>query len=161
MGDDPKAGNPRHPAPDAGYTSPGSGPDRREKRPGIALPADLGRSLRLLDNAQLDRLMKAVADEVRRRGRNAPDRPSVAGRSASSIQAKTARAKPTGPDNAATVTSGQQRLILAAYKASLKPAAIAKEFRVSRATVQNVITSAGAVTVAGWCQLRVASSFLL
>ena len=95
MGDDPKAGNPRHPAPDAGYTSPGSGPDRREKRPGIALPADLGRSLRLLDNA-------------------------------------------------ATVTSGQQRLILAAYKAGLKPAAIAKEFRVSRATVQNVITSANA-----------------
>ena len=139
MGDDPKARNPRDPAPGAGYTSPGSGPDRREKRPGIALQADLGRSLRLLeDNAQLDRLMKAVADEVRRRGRNAPDRASVAGRSARPIPAKTARAKPSEPDNAATVTSGQQRLILAAYKAGLKSAAIAKEFRVSRATVQNV-----------------------
>lgn len=68
MGDDPRVGNPRDPAPGAGYTSPDSGLERREKRPGIALPADLGRSLRLLDNAQLDRLMKAVADEVRRRG---------------------------------------------------------------------------------------------
>ena len=79
MGDDPKAGNPRDPAPGAVYTSPGSGPDRREKRPGIALPADLGRSLRLLDNAQLDRLMKAVADEVRWRGRNSLGSP-VGGR---------------------------------------------------------------------------------
>ena len=142
MGDDPKAGNPRDPAPGAVYTSPGSGPDRREKRPGIALPADLGRSLRLLDNAQLDRLMKAVADEVRWRGRNSLDRPSVAGRSARPVPAKMAQAKPSEPDNAATVTSGHQRLILAAYKAGLKPAAIAKEFRVSRSTVQNVITSA-------------------
>ena len=142
MGDDPRAGNPRDPAPDAEHTSPGSGPDRQTKRPGIALPAELGRSLRLLDDAQLDRLMKAVADEVRRRGCAAPDGPSVAGRSARPVPAKTALAKPGEPDNAATVTSGQQRLILAACEAGLKPAAIAKEFRVSRATVQSVITSA-------------------
>ena len=68
-------------------------PRPREKRPGIALPADLGRFLRLLDNAQLDRLMKAVADEVRRRGRNAPERASVAGRLARHIPAKKAWAK--------------------------------------------------------------------
>ena len=41
-----------------------------------------------------------------------------------------------------TVTAGQERLILAAFDAGLGPAAIAKEFRVSRATVQRVITDA-------------------
>ena len=109
---------------------------------GLALPTDLGRSLRLLNDNGLDRLMKAVIEEVRRRGRTAPDGPSVAGRSARPTPAKTARAKPSEPDNAAAVTSGQQRLILAAYEAGLKPASIAKEFRVSRATVQSVITGA-------------------
>ena len=142
MDNNPKAGNPGNRAPGAEHNSPGSGSDRQAKRPGIALPADLGRSLRLLDDAQLDRLMKAVADEVRRRRRTAPDGPSVAGRSTRTTPAKTARAKPSEPDNAATVTSGQQCLILAAYEAGLKPASIAKEFRVSRATVQSVITGA-------------------
>ena len=69
-------------------------------------------------------------------------RPVCAGRSARPTPAKTARAKPGEPGNAATVTSGQRRLILAAYEAGLKPASIAKEFRVSRATVQSVITGA-------------------
>ena len=142
MGDDPKAGNPGDREPGAEHTSPGSGPDRQAKRPGIALPADLDRSLSLLDDAQLDRLIKAVADEVRRRGRTAPDGPSVAGRLARPTPPKTARAKPGEPGNAATVTSGQRRLILAAYEAGLKPATIANEFRDSRATVQSVITGA-------------------
>ena len=142
MDDEPKSGKPGDPAPGAAYASPRSGPGRQAKRSGIALPADLGRSLHLLDDAQLDRLMKAVADEVRRRGRNAPDGPSVAGRSARPTPAKTERAKPGEPDNAATVAPGQKRLILAAYKAGLKTAAIAREFRVSRATVQSVNTGA-------------------
>ena len=49
-------------APDT--SSPGSGLDRQEKTPRLALPADLGRSLRLLDDAQLDRLAEAVAEEI-------------------------------------------------------------------------------------------------
>ena len=48
----------------------------------------------------------------------------------------------TSPDRPATVTPGQQRLILAAFEADLGPAAIAKEFRVSRSAVQHAITDA-------------------
>ena len=130
----PGSGKTLRQAPDA--TFPGSGFDRQAKTSGVTLPADLDRSLRLLDDAQLDRLTKAVADEVRRRGRSAPDNPSVGGRSAKHILAKAARAK---PDKPAIVTTGQERLILAAWEAGLKPAAIAKDVRVSRSTVLHVI----------------------
>ncbi len=125
-----------------GKPAPGPGPDRQPGKSGIALPADLGRSLRLLDDAQLDRLMEAVTEEVQRRGRNPPDSPPVAGRPAKRIPAKAGRAKPDEPSRTANVTPGQERLILAAFEAGLRPAAIAKEVRVSRSTVQHVITAA-------------------
>ena len=137
-----RTGNECGPRQAPGTPTPGPGFDRQPGKSGLALSADLGRSLRLLDDAQLDRLTKAVTDEVRRRGRNPPDSPSVAGGSAKRTPAKAARAKPEEPDTAATVTPGQERLILAAFEADLRPAAIAKEVRVSRSTVQQVITDA-------------------
>ena len=137
-----KPGSGKIPRQAPGAASPGSGIDRPAKTPGLALPADLGRSLCLLDDAQLDRLAEAVADEVRRRGRSAPDSPSSGGGSERRAPAKVSRAKPNEPDRAATVTPGQERLILAAFEAGLRPAAIAKEVRVSRSTVQHAITAA-------------------
>ena len=100
-------------ATDAGWTVP------------HALPADLAGALRHLDDAQLDRLRDAVAAETRRRGR--PDG-KTSGRG-------------TGR-RPAPVTSGQERLVLAAFEAGLKPAAIAREFRLSRAQVESVVGAA-------------------
>ena len=137
-----KPGSGKTPRQASGAASPGSGLDRQPKTPGLALPADLGRSLSLLEDAQLDRLAAAVADEVRRRGSNAPDSPSVADRPARRTPAKTEPARPKAADGAAAATPGQERLIRAAFEAGLRPAAIAKEFRVSRSTVQRVITAA-------------------
>ena len=77
--------------------------DARE-RPGYALPSDLEGSLRHLDDGELDRLLRAVAGEARRRGR------PVAGEST----------PPAAPG-------------------SEKPAAIARELRLSRAQVEHVI----------------------
>ena len=91
----------------------------------IALPSDLGGALRHLDDAQLDRLLDAAAAEARRRGRQ--DGKTAGGG---------AREKP------APVTPGQERLILAALEAGLKPAAIAREFRLSRAQVDGVVAAA-------------------
>ena len=108
---------------------PGGGPVKRDgSRPGgtLALPANLGRSLRHLDDGDLDRLLEAVAAEARRRGRT--DGKTSGGR---------ARGKP------APVTAGQERLILAASEVGLKPAAIAREFRLSRAQVEGVLAGAG------------------
>ena len=93
---------------------------------GLALPADLGRSLRHLDDADLDRLVEAATAEARRRGRRAGE--SSGGR---------------GRGRPAPVTPGQEKLILAAFEAGLKPAAIAREFRLSRARVEAVLAGAG------------------
>ena len=90
-----------------------------------ALPADLDRALRHLDDAQLDRLRDAVAAEARRRGGpggRAPERET--------------RRRP------ATMTPGQERLVLAALASGLKPAAIAREFRLSRAQVEAAVAAA-------------------
>ena len=126
---------------DTGRVSrPGGGPGKREgnrsgedssggggRRPGtLALPANLGRSLRHLDDEDLDRLLEAAAAEARRRGR--PD-------------GKTSRGRARG--KSAPVTAGQEKLILAAFEAGLKPAAIAREFRLSRAQVEGVLAGAG------------------
>ena len=45
------------------------GGERGIGQPRYALPSDLAGSLRHLDDGQLDRLMRAVAEEARRRGR--------------------------------------------------------------------------------------------
>ncbi len=115
---------------------------RPAKPRGLALPADLGKSLRLLDDGQLDRLTRAAARELRRRGLEVPDDPPGGRGSKKPGPAKSTRAKPEASGGASTVTTGQERLILAAHEAGLKPAAIAREFRLSRAAVQGVIAAA-------------------
>ena len=42
----------------------------------------------------------------------------------------------------APMTPGQERLVLAAFQSGLKPAAIAREFRLSRDQVESVIAAA-------------------
>ena len=113
------------------------------QQPGIALPADLGRSLRLLDDDQLDRLAKAVVEEARRRGHDAAGEPSVSEpKPAKPGSARPTRARPARAGSAASITPGQERLILAALEAGLKPAAIAREFRLARATVLRIVDAA-------------------
>ena len=87
--------------------------------------------------------MKAAIAEAKRRGRDLPqghadDRREVAPSGPGKGRAEKAGA----PDRAGTVTPGQERLFLAAHDAGLTPAAIAKEFRLSRPAVQHVITAA-------------------
>ena len=123
--------------------APAPSPALSAKTPGLTLPADLGRSLRLLDDDALDRLLEAAIGEARRRGRAVPQGSPGESRQAeppgpTKGSPKTART----PDRAGAVTPGQERLILAAWEAGLRPAAIAREFRLSRAAVQHVITGA-------------------
>ena len=118
-------------------------PARPSGKAGLALPADLGRSLRLLDDDALDRLVEAAIGEARRRGRAVPRGLSGESRQAEPPGAGKGRTKAAWtPDRAGAVTQGQERLILAAWEAGLSPAAIAREFRLSRAAVQHVITGA-------------------
>ncbi|MCY4396400.1 MAG: hypothetical protein OXC10_14830 [Rhodospirillaceae bacterium] len=114
-----------------------------QQRPRLVLPADLDRSLRVLDDGELDRLAKAVTEEVRRRGRGLPGGSSAPERKTERPgSARPAKAKPATAGGGASVTPGQERLILAAFEAGLTPAAIAREFRLARATVQQVVATA-------------------
>jgi len=113
------------------------------QRPGIGLPADLGGSLRLLDDDQLDRLAMAVAEETRRREHGDRGEAAMPERNAERPgSAKPSRTRPATDGGAAAVTPGQERLILAAFRAGVKPAAIAREFRVARSTVMQVVDAA-------------------
>ena len=87
---------------------------------------DLERSLRHLADADLDRLLEAANAETLRRGRQA---------------GKSSGGRERG--RSAPVTAGQEKLIVAAFQAGLKPAVIAREFRLSRSRVEGVLASVG------------------
>ena len=125
--------------PDSG-DSPGSGAPGSAKRTRYALPSDLPASLRHLDDAQLDGLLRAVVDEARRRGRP--------------LSGEQAPVRASGPKKPAPVTGGrskrqplplapgQARLVRAAFEAGVKPSAIARQLRLSRAQVEQVLGKA-------------------
>ncbi len=126
----------------SGGDSPGSGAPRTVKRSRYALPSDLPGSLRHLDDAQIDGLLRAVVDEARRRGRpvggervpspaSGPEKPAPATGGKSKR-----RPLPLAP--------GQARLVRAAFEAGVKPAAIARQLHLSRAQVEQVLGGASA-----------------
>lgn len=80
--------------------------------------------MRRLGNAELDRLLDATGAKARGRGR----------RHGATVRTKPCRASPP-------VTLGQEELILAALETGLGPAAIAREFRLSRAQVDVLLAA--------------------
>ena len=118
------------------------GGERGVGQPRYALPSDLAGSLRHLDDGQLDRLMRAVAAEARRRGR-----PVDAGGVCLPAPAPDkASGLPTAPGGkpkkrAGSIPPGQEKVIRAAFEAGVKPGTIARQFRLSRAQVEQVVGS--------------------
>ena len=109
------------------------------RRP-VLLPSDLAGSLRRLGDGEFDRLLRAVAGEARRRGRAGAEDPAPP---AASGSGKTPQPAPAAGGRAKKrplpVPPGQARLIRAAWEAGVKPAAIARQLRLSRAQVESVI----------------------
>ena len=105
-------------------------------RPRYALPSDLAGSLRHLDDGQLNRLLRAVTEEARRRGRPTEDEHTPPPRSGSG---------PLSPGGGKTkarplpIPPGQAKVIRAALEAGVKPATIARQFRISRAQVEQLL----------------------
>ena len=140
----------RHGGPGRDEQAPGAASQRAGNRPlpadgtrGLALPVDLDRALRYLDDAELNRLQQAVSAEARCRGQlpaegDAPE----SGREDKNTPGRARRPVSALKREPVPVTPGQERLIRAAYEAGLGPAAIAREFRVSRAQVEHVIAAA-------------------
>ena len=130
-------------APGAASQRAGDRPSPADGTRGLVLPADLDRALRYLDDAELDRLQQAVSAEARRRGQQpAEGDASDSGREVRKTAGRATRPASARKREPVPVTPGQERLIRAAHEAGLGPAAIAREFRVSRAQVERVIAAA-------------------
>jgi hypothetical protein len=97
------------------------------------LPQDLAGALKRLDNAEIDALLAAVTTEAERRGRLPPSRAK---------EKPTADATPAG-HAAGSLTTGKLNAVRAAFKAGVKPSAIARQFGISHSDVRKALATEG------------------
>jgi DNA invertase Pin-like site-specific DNA recombinase len=90
------------------------------------LPKDLAGALQRLDDTEVDTLLAAVTTEAERRGRL--PRPS-----ASKV--------PTLEDAGHSLTKGKLNAVRAAFKAGVKPSAIARKFGISQSDVRKALAT--------------------
>jgi len=106
----------------------------------VTLPTDLSGSLKYLDDAQLKRLQDAVALEINRRKQGASLQeaglPQTAG---TSSQPATLGNESNTPQD---IPLAKANLIRASFKAGLKPAAIARNFRIPQSWVNRILSGA-------------------
>jgi DNA-binding NarL/FixJ family response regulator len=102
----------------------------RASPPRHFLPQDLAGALKRLNNAEIDALLVAVTTEAARRGRLPPSRAK---------DKPTADAKPHGPG----LTTGKLNAVLAAFRAGVKPSAIARQFGISQSDVRKALATEG------------------
>lgn len=107
--------------------------------PKLALPEDLARSLRYLDDAQLKELLRAATAEARRRGLTADE--MGRGREHRREAASRNISGPSAGKRASETSLGLKRVLRAALEAGVKPAAIARQFRLQRAEVHRIARS--------------------
>jgi hypothetical protein len=107
-------------------------------QPRLFLPKDLAGALKRLDTAEIDALLAAVTTEAERRGRLPPSRAK---------EKPTADARPT-PRQASehgtdSLTTGKLNAVRAAFKAGVKPSAIARQFGISQSDVRKALATEG------------------
>ena len=98
------------------------------------LPLDLAGALKRLDNVEIDALLAAVTTEAERRGRLPPSRAK---------EKPTADARPQARHAPSSLTTGKQNAVRAAFKAGVKPSAIARQFGISQSDVRKALASEG------------------
>ena len=103
----------------------------------IALPKNIGQTLKYLDDFDLAALRAAVEQEWERRGNGSDNLPVHASRGASKGAAAPAKAK-TGTSK---LPVGKVSLIKASARSGMKPATIARTLRLSLAEVNRVLNA--------------------
>ena len=112
-----------------------TGPDSLASPQRHFLPKDLAGALKRLDDVEIDALLAAVMTEAERRGRR-PPRPAK--------EKPVANAKPQRRQEAAeygggSLTTGKLNAVRAAFKAGVKPSAIARQFGISQSDVRKAL----------------------
>jgi hypothetical protein len=103
------------------------------------LPQDLAGALKRLNNAEIDALLAAVTTEAKRRCRLPPSRAKEKQTADASSQPYQA---PAG-HGAGSLTTGKLNAVRAAFKAGVKPSAIARQFGISQSDVRKALATEG------------------
>jgi hypothetical protein len=110
-------------------------PDNLASQPRHFLPKDLAGALKRLDDAEIDVLFAAVTIEAERRGR----RPRSPAKEKPAPDAKPQPRQAPAEDRAG-LTTGKLNAVRAAFKAGVKPSAIARQFGISQSDVRKALT---------------------
>jgi hypothetical protein len=106
----------------------------------VTLPSDLSGSLKHLDDGQLKRLQDAVALEINRRNRGASlNETGLPQTTRTPSQPSTRTDKASSPED---IPLAKANLVRASFKAGLKPAAIARNFRIPQSSVNRILSGA-------------------
>ena len=103
------------------------------QQPHYLLPKDLAGALERLDDTEVDTLLAAVTSEAEHRGRL--PRGSPLNTSASSTK------RAPADDGARSLTKGKLNAVRAAFKAGVKPSAIARQFGISQSDVRKALAT--------------------
>jgi len=108
----------------------------------VTLPSDLSGSLKYLDDAQLQKLLEAVTVEIDRRNQGAPkNETATAAATGTSSQRQSAAFRNTKTRGIDEFPEGTANLIRASFRAGVKPAAIARTFRISQSLVIRILSA--------------------
>ncbi len=111
-------------------TVTGAGPNSISGQRRHLLPKDLAGALKWLDDVEFDALLAAVITEAQRRGRR---RPSPAKEKQLAVKSQRRQA---AEDDAPSLTTGKLNAVRAAFRAGIKPSAIARQFGLSQSDVR-------------------------
>ena len=110
-----------------------AGPDSLASQQRHFLPEDLAGALKRLDDVEIDALLAAVTSEAERRGRRPPSPAKE------KPMAKPQRRQEAAEGGAGSLTTGKLNAVRAAFKAGVKPSAIARLFGISQSDVRKAL----------------------
>src|SRR6478672_13348074 len=110
-----------------------AGPNSPASQQRHFLPEDLAGALKRLDDVQIGALLAAVTTEAERRGRRPPSPAKE------QPMAKPHRRQEVAEDGAGSLTTGKLNAVRAAFKAGVKPSAIARQFGISQSDVRKAL----------------------
>ena len=113
--------------------------DDPASQPRHFLPKDLAEALKRLGNGEIDALAAAVTAEAERRGRL----PASSAQRKSAADAKPQARQAPLEDRVGPLTTGKLNAVRAAFKAGVKPSAIARQFGISQSDVRKAIATEG------------------
>jgi hypothetical protein len=105
--------------------------------PRVTLPKNLSETLKRLEDAELETLLREVIAEAERRGVIKPVNKVAAPQAVPAAKFQARQSKNSGVS--AELPAGKANLIKASHSTGMKPAAIARMFRLSQSVVNRVL----------------------